>query len=85
RLSDELQEIQTGDVYDSYLKYCKLWGIRPLSQRRISDLISELDMYGIINAKTLSKGRYGVSRTINLGFSENYKEKLEIILQERLI
>ena len=34
--------------------------------RRISDLISELDMLGIINSIVISKGRYGRTREIRL-------------------
>jgi len=38
---------------------CRLIGIEILTQRRVTDLISELDMMGILNATVVSKGRYG--------------------------
>nr|MBA4405190.1 cell division control protein Cdc6 [Nanoarchaeum sp.] len=41
----------TGDVYEIYLNLCNDCGLKPLTQRRLSDLIAELDMLGIINAK----------------------------------
>ena len=46
----------TGDVYELYKKLCLKTDLRPLTQRRISDIIGELDMLGIINAKVVSKG-----------------------------
>jgi cell division control protein 6 len=32
----------------------------------MSDLIAELDMLGVINAKVISKGRYGRTREIQM-------------------
>ena len=58
--------IFTGEVYESYKKYCSDLGIRPLTQRRMSDILSELDMLGIITARVISKGRYGRTREIML-------------------
>lgn len=58
--------IFTGEVYESYKKYCSGLGIRPLTQRRMSDILSELDMLGIITARVISKGRYGRTREIML-------------------
>ena len=40
-------EIQTGDVFNMYQEVCKQQGLKPLTNRRISDLIAELDMFGI--------------------------------------
>ncbi|MDO8556774.1 MAG: orc1/cdc6 family replication initiation protein, partial [Nanoarchaeota archaeon] len=48
--------IFTGDVYELYKEYCTKAGLRPLTQRRVSDIIAELDMLGIINTKIISKG-----------------------------
>ena len=56
----------TGDVYDTYKALCKKAAISILTQRRITDLISELDMLGIIQARVISKGRYGRTREITL-------------------
>jgi archaeal cell division control protein 6 len=56
----------TGDVYELYKNICVQTGLRPLTQRRISDIVAELDMLGIINAKVISKGRFGRTREINL-------------------
>ncbi len=45
---------------------CNDIGSDILTQRRITDLISELDMLGIINAMVVSKGRYGRTKEISL-------------------
>ncbi len=56
----------TGDVYSVYKSLCDHLDVEPLTQRRVSDLINELDMLGIINAKVVSKGRYGRTKEIRL-------------------
>ncbi|MAG16084.1 cell division control protein Cdc6 [Candidatus Woesearchaeota archaeon] len=56
--------IFTGAVYEFYKEICTKTGLRPLTQRRLSDIISELDMLGIITARVISKGRYGRTREI---------------------
>lgn len=62
----------TGDVYAVYRELCEYIDLEPLTQRRISDLINELDMLGIINAKVVSKGRYGRTKEIRLNVT-SYK------------
>lgn len=58
--------IFTGEVYELYKKLCTKTGFRPLTQRRMSDILSELDMLGVITARVISKGRYGRTREIML-------------------
>lgn len=58
--------IFTGEIYDLYRRFCQLCDLRPLTQRRVSDIIAEMDMLGIITAKVVSKGRYGRTREIAL-------------------
>ncbi len=64
-------KIFTGDVYNLYKKLSSDVGLKPLTQRRMSDLIAELDMLGIINAKVISKGRYGRTREISMTISDS--------------
>jgi len=59
--------ISTGEVYNVYRDLCKLSASEVLTQRRISDIISELDMLGIVNARVVSKGRYGRTKEIHMG------------------
>jgi len=60
-----LSNISTGEVYGTYEIACENAGERPLTSRRVSSLISGLDMAGIITAKTTSRGRHGMSKRIN--------------------
>jgi len=85
-LEEKNQEnIQTGDVYNVYEDVCKKCVLHPLTQRRVSDLLSELDMLGIINAKVISLGRYGRTRQIKLSVSKKAREKIKEILKSNLI
>jgi archaeal cell division control protein 6 len=61
----------TGDVYELYSNLCIKCGLKPLTQRRLSDLIAELDMLGVINAKVISKGRYGRTKEIGLAMPQS--------------
>jgi cell division control protein 6 len=58
--------LTTGEVFDVYKELCKSTGSDILTQRRITDLISELDMLGIFTARVISKGRYGRTREIQM-------------------
>ncbi|KYK25028.1 cell division control protein Cdc6 [Euryarchaeota archaeon SM23-78] len=74
--------IQTGDVYDMYRNLCNKIGLRPLTQRRVSDIIAELDMLGIINAKVISKGRFGRTRDISLILPTSIEQRIKKILED---
>jgi len=54
----------TGQVYDVYRRVSMQEGVSPLTQRRFSDMISFLDLYGLVTARAVSKGRYGYTREI---------------------
>lgn len=60
------RKIVTGEVYNVYRALCRQGGLDVLTQRRVSDLVSELDMLGIINAQIINKGRYGRTKEITL-------------------
>ena len=81
----EQEDIQTGDLYDVYEGVCKQCVLHPLTQRRVSDLISELDMMGIINAKVISLGRYGRTRQIKLSVSKKTRNKMKEVLKSSLM
>jgi cell division control protein 6 len=55
-----------------------------LTQRRVSDIIQEFDMLGIINVKVISKGRGGRTREIKLAISNNIVQKAKEIVRESL-
>jgi cell division control protein 6 len=58
--------VNTGEVYNIYKRLCDELDADVLTQRRVTDLISELDMLGIVNAAVVSKGRYGRTKEISL-------------------
>ena len=66
-----LRNIQTGEVYDVYAQACRYVRQNPLTQRRVSGLISNLDMLGLITARTVSRGRYGRTKEINSCIPQN--------------
>ncbi len=76
--------IFTGEVYELYKKLCDKVKLRPLTQRRISDIVAELDMLGIINVSVISKGRYGRTREISLAIPETILPKIKSILTKSL-
>lgn len=74
----------TGEVYELYSRLCCKAGLRPLTQRRVSDIIAEYDMLGIINAKIISKGRYGRTREIQVSLVPSMRERVCSILETSL-
>jgi len=74
----------TGDIYEFYKRLCFKVGLRPLTQRRISDIIREYELMGIINTKTISKGRYGRVREVCLSISPSTIPLTKKILEDEL-
>jgi len=62
----KLDKITTRHVINTYQSLCQKLNAVPLTNRRISDLIAELDLMGIIQANVVSLGRYGKTRLINV-------------------
>ena len=56
----------TGEVYEIYSSLCNNAEHEPLTQRRITQIISELDQLGLITSDVVSKGRYGRSQRIKI-------------------
>jgi cell division control protein 6 len=80
--SGAARAITTGEVYEIYKELCKKLRSDSLTQRRVADLISELDMLGIITARVISKGRYGRTREINI--SSSVEEILKILKEDEI-
>ena len=74
----------TGEIYSFYKSLCNKVALRPLTQRRISDVIAELDMVGVIHAKIISKGRYGRTREISLAMPDSSIMNIKKILEKEL-
>jgi cell division control protein 6 len=56
----------TGEISEVYDELSGELGVAPLTQRRLSTLINELDAMGLVNAKVISMGRYGRTKKIRL-------------------
>jgi len=61
-----VRQIVTGEIYEMYCELCEQISLAPLTQRRVSDLINELDSLGLLNTQVVSMGRYGRTKKIRL-------------------
>ncbi|BFH73340.1 ORC1-type DNA replication protein [Sulfurisphaera javensis] len=68
---EKKRSLTTGEVYEIYVKLTKKVGVESVTQRRVSDIINELDMLGIITAKVVNRGRYGKTKEVNLAVNED--------------
>ena len=56
----------TGELYLAYSNLCRKLGIEGLTQRRVSGILAELDLLGLVEASVVSKGRRGRTKKIQL-------------------
>ena len=56
----------SGMIYQTYREVCGQIGVEPLTDRRVSSLISELDMLGVVKSDLVNMGRRGRTRKISL-------------------
>jgi archaeal cell division control protein 6 len=86
-LSEKLKKgdsLFTGDVYNYYQDLCNKNKVEVLTQRRVSDIIQEFDMLGIINVRVISKGRGGRMREIKLVINKDIIKKAKEIIEHSL-
>lgn len=76
--------LYTGDIYNKYQEICDKTRNEILTQRRVSDILAEFDMLGIINAQVVSKGRQGRTREIKLMIPASLMNKSKEILRASL-
>lgn len=81
----EREKVFTGKVYNKYQELCERTKNDILTQRRISDIIAEFDMLGLINVDVISRGRQGRTREIKLMMPQKIKEKSKEILHKSLM
>lgn len=77
KLSENKNRVMTGEIITKYREVCRKNGIRILTQRRVSDILNELEIFGIIEAKVVSKGRYGRTREIELSIPQEILEHVK--------
>ncbi|MDR1690246.1 MAG: ORC1-type DNA replication protein [Candidatus Methanoplasma sp.] len=78
---DKTKTVITGDVYAVYREICTILSCVVLKEKRVADLISELDMLGIIHARVKSFGRNGRTREIELNIN---KDIIEFVIKDEL-
>ena len=83
RIVGEGREPTTGELYLAYREIARKHGLEPVTQRRASDIVSELDMVGIISALTINRGRYGKTRIIKLQVSPEVV--LEVLRRDGIV
>ena len=54
----------SGSIYEEYSRLCTTTGIEPLTTRRVSGLVTELDTLGLVSATVVNYGRYGRTKKI---------------------
>ena len=62
----------TGNIYEVYKELCAQTRTEALTQRRVSGLINELDVLGLLSTQLVSLGRYGRTKRISLGISPEF-------------
>lgn len=80
----ETEGVFTGNVYNRYQEFCQKTKVEILTQRRVSDIIAEFDMLGLINVDVISRGRMGRTREIKLMIPENLQKRAKEILETAL-
>ena len=80
---DETETVSTGDVYEEYSRLCRDTGKDSLTQRRVGDLINELDALGIISARVVSRGRHGRTKEIRFSVAKSLIQS--ILKQDKMI
>ena len=76
-----LRNICTGEIFRTYSQACMKISIEPLTPRRISSLLNELDTLGLIMARNVSKGRGGRSKQVNSAIPKTI-DSIKVLSQE---
>jgi cell division control protein 6 len=82
---DPNHHLFTGEVYNFYKDLCLKNHLEVLTQRRVSDIIQEFDMLGIITVNVISKGRGGRMREIKLAITKDIIGKAKEIIADSLM
>ncbi len=76
-LKESNMEVFSGSIYNVYARICMEEEIKPLTSRRVSDLILQLEDLGLVYSTVISKGRYGRTRIVNVS------EEVSLLLEEK--
>jgi len=75
----------TGEIYSSYKNLCKVIGKDELTQRRITQMLSEIELSGIISGRLIHQGIHGRTKKYKLTVSSEMIKKSfkdELTLQD---
>lgn len=73
---NNVKRIVTGEIFTVYVELCGQIDAAPLTQRRVSDLINELDTLGLLNTQVVSMGRYGRTKKIRLSIAPSFLKNI---------
>ncbi|MGY5149991.1 MAG: Cdc6/Cdc18 family protein [Candidatus Nitrosopumilus sp. bin_68KS] len=59
----------TGEIYSSYKNLCKVVGKDELTQRRITQMLSEIELSGLISGRLIHQGIHGRTKKYKLTIS----------------
>ena len=65
----------TGEIYSSYKSLCKIIRQDELTQRRITQMLSEIELSGIINGRLIHQGIHGRTKKYKLTISSEMIKK----------
>jgi len=65
----------TGEIYSSYKALCKTVGRDELTQRRITQMLSEIELSGIITGRLVHQGIHGRTKKYKLTVSPEMVKK----------
>ena len=65
----------TGEIYSSYKSLCKIIRQDELTQRRITQILSEIELSGIINGRLIHQGIHGRTKKYKLTISSEMIKK----------
>ena len=61
--------ISTGDIYSAYKSLCKTTHQNELTQRRVTQMLSEIELSGLISGRMIHQGIHGNTKKFNLTIS----------------
>lgn len=65
----------TGEIYSSYKGLCKIVGKDELTQRRITQMLSEIELSGIVSGRLIHQGIHGRTKKYKLTISSEMIKK----------
>jgi cell division control protein 6 len=65
----------TGEIYSSYKGLCKVVGRDELTPRRITQMLSEIELSGIITGRIIHQGIHGRTKKYKLTISPEMIKK----------